>query len=82
MDLRDIIIDRIKTDSAITFHDFMEMALYFPELGYYSSSEEKIGKHGDFYTSPCLTPAFGAVIGKQLEEMWSILGEGVPQSRF
>ena len=39
-------------------------------LGYYTSSPDKIGKHGDYYTSPYLTNIFGNVIAKQLEEMW------------
>jgi SAM-dependent MidA family methyltransferase len=75
MSLSEIIIQRIKKEGPISFHDFMEMALYYPELGYYSSSHEKIGKSGDFYTSSSVTPVFGAMIGKQLEEMWRILGE-------
>ncbi len=33
------------------FARFMELALYHPELGYYSSPGEKIGWKGDFYTS-------------------------------
>ena len=53
----------------------MEMALYYPGMGYYNSSNKKIGKEGDFYTSPSLTPVFGAMLGKQLEQMWTTLGE-------
>ncbi len=53
----------------------MEMALYYPGLGYYNSEKPRIGKKGDYYTSPNLTPAFGEMLGKQLEEMWGILGE-------
>ena len=75
MSLSEIIIRKIKTDGPISFHDFMEMALYYPELGYYNVVAEKIGRSGDFYTSPCLTPVFGALIAKQLEEMWQVLSE-------
>lgn len=74
MSLSQIIIQKIKKQGAIPFRDFMEMALYYPELGYYTSSREKIGKTGDYYTSPNLTPVFGEIIGRQLEEMWHILG--------
>jgi SAM-dependent MidA family methyltransferase len=73
--LTDIIIQKIKEEGPISFHDFMEMALYYPGLGYYNRSQSKIGKSGDFYTSSSLTPAFGAMIGKQLEQMWDILGK-------
>lgn len=73
MSLSEIIIQRIKTNGPISFCEFMEMALYFPESGYYNSSEKKIGKTGDFYTSPVLSALFGKMIGKQLEEMWYLL---------
>jgi SAM-dependent MidA family methyltransferase len=53
---------------------FMEMSLYYPALGYYTSAPDKIGKHGDYYTSPYLTNVFGNVIAKQLEEMWWLTG--------
>lgn len=49
--------------------------MYYPELGYYTSDKEKIGKTGDFYTSSNLTSAFGEMLGKQIEEMWHILGQ-------
>ena len=74
MNLQEIIIRKIQDEGDISFHDFMEMCLYYPELGYYTSTRNKIGSSGDFYTSACLTPVFGAMIGKQLEEMWLALG--------
>lgn len=72
--LSEIIIQRIHEEGPISFHDFMEMALYYPEKGYYASAQNKIGKTGDFYTSSNLTPAFGAMIGRQIEEMRDISG--------
>ena len=74
--LTDIIRRRIRETGPISFHDFMEMCLYHPELGYYTNTADKIGVTGDFYTSCCLTPAFGAMIARQLEEMWQMLGKG------
>jgi len=67
------VIEKIKKEGPITFETFMEMALYEPGLGYYASERTEIGKEGDFYTSPHLHPAFGAMIGKQIEEMWEIM---------
>jgi SAM-dependent MidA family methyltransferase len=75
MTLSSIIIQKIKQQGPIPFYDFMEMALYYPELGYYTSSHEKIGAQGDYYTSSNLTSAFGEMLGSQIEEMWRILGE-------
>lgn len=73
MQLSQIIEERIKKNGPISFRDFMEMALYYPELGYYNSTQDKIGATGDFYTSANLTAAFGAMIGRQIEEMWQNL---------
>lgn len=71
--LSEIIIERIKKEGPLSFKDFMEMALYYPELGYYNSVQNKIGTDGDFYTSPYISTDFGAMIGRQMEEMWQIL---------
>lgn len=71
--LKQIIIERIKKEGPLSFRDFMEMALYYPELGYYNSNINKIGEDGDFYTSANLSESFGAMIARQIEEMWEIL---------
>jgi len=73
MELSQIIKNKIRQQGPISFHDFMEMALYYPSLGYYNSDRNKIGKEGDFYTSPVLSSLFGEMIGKQIEEMWFLL---------
>ena len=68
------IIEKIKKEGPITFEAFMNIALYEPGFGYYTSDKTEIGKAGDFYTGPHLHSIFGAMMGKQLEEMWEILG--------
>jgi SAM-dependent MidA family methyltransferase len=72
--LQQKIIERIKTEGPLPFKTFMEMALYEPGLGYYSSDNIEIGRAGDFYTSQHVHPAFGAMIAVQLEEMWATMG--------
>ncbi len=48
----------------------MEMALYDSATGYYTS-----GRPGmDYYTSPAAHPAFGALMGLQLDQVWQLLG--------
>jgi SAM-dependent MidA family methyltransferase len=71
--LEKIIKQKIREEGPMSFRDFMEMALYYPGLGYYSSPREPIGKNGDYYTSCNLTPVFGAMIARQLEEMYKVL---------
>lgn len=75
MSLAEIIIQKIQANGPVSFRDFMEMALYYPGSGYYTSDGDKIGEKGDYYTSPCYTPLFGQMIARQLEEMWNELDE-------
>ena len=65
----------------ITFAQFMDMVLYHPEHGYYTSDAVKIGlKDGDFFTSPNLCADFGELLAEQFFQMWEILGKPVPFS--
>jgi SAM-dependent MidA family methyltransferase len=68
------IIKNIGEDGPITFEKFMEMALYDVDFGYYTSRNARIGRKGDYYTSSYLHPVFGAMLGRQLEEMWEAMG--------
>ncbi|MBI2193773.1 MAG: SAM-dependent methyltransferase [Planctomycetes bacterium] len=69
----EFILGEIRSRGPMSFARFMELALYHPEFGYYQKSV-KLGKSGDFYTSSHVSPVFGRLIGKQLKEMWDILG--------
>ncbi|MDP6494755.1 MAG: SAM-dependent methyltransferase, partial [Dehalococcoidia bacterium] len=64
---------RILTKGAMTFAEFMSLALYWPGGGYYTGPDH-IGSTGDFYTSPHAHPAFGALIAVQLHQMWQVMG--------
>lgn len=75
MQLSEILKEKIKKEGPVSFRDFMEMALYYPALGYYNSASNKIGKEGDYYTSPALSSLFGELVGKQIEEMWFLLDQ-------
>lgn len=50
------------------------MALYCPGLGYYAKETTRIGRAGDFYTGSHLHPIFGAMLGRQMEELWAFMG--------
>ena len=52
----------------------MELALYHPESGYYSSGDLNIGKRGDFFTSVSLGADFGELLAQQLLECCQNLG--------
>jgi SAM-dependent MidA family methyltransferase len=67
--LRQIIRERILREGPIPFEAFMEMGLYYPDLGYYMTPKTRIGPQGDFYTSPHLHSIFGQLLAVQLDEM-------------
>ncbi len=71
--LREAILRRIDERGGVTFRDFMELALYHPEHGYYRT-REPMGRRGDYVTSPETHPLFGALVGRQLREMWETMG--------
>lgn len=62
----------INSKGRITFADFMRVCLYSPNGGFYAVREDRISAH--FGTSPASHPAFGALIARQLEQMWRLLG--------
>ena len=72
--LIEFVLSQIRERGPIPFSQFMEWSLYHPEFGYYRSRETRIGKNGDYYTSPCVHPVFGRLIAKQLFQMADLLG--------
>jgi SAM-dependent MidA family methyltransferase len=72
--LYELIKNEIETAGGhISFARFMELALYAPGEGYYTSRTGLVGR--DFYTAPHLTAAFGKLIARQLIEFWERLGK-------
>ena len=65
--------DLIQRNGRITFARFMQACLYSPNGGFYSARSDRISAH--FGTSPSSHPVFGALIARQLEQMWRLLGE-------
>ena len=73
--LKNLIIEEVNKKGKIPFAGFMQMALYYPKYGYYNSDKERVGRFGDYYTSPTVHGIFGELLAKQLEEMWRIMGK-------
>ena len=67
---------RIGERGPISFAEFMEIALYHPEHGFYARSP--IGEEGHFVTSPHVSPAFGDLVARQVAECWDLLGHPDP----
>lgn len=68
------IAEEIAQRGPMTFHRFMDLALYAPDVGYYMRRLGGIGPEGDYLTSPEIHPAFGTLLCAQFDEMWRNLG--------
>ncbi len=70
---REVIVERVRSHGPLTFVDFMELALYHPETGYYATATRRSGRTGDFFTSVDVGPVFGELLAEQIAEMARIL---------
>ena len=73
-DLIAAILREIRERGPMPFARFMELALYHPRHGYYTTRARIFGRGGDYYTSTDLHPAFGALLARQAEDIWRVLG--------
>lgn len=61
------IFDHIaQSEGVISFAQFMQMALYTPQLGYYQNPLYTFGEKGDFITAPEMGSLFAACLAKSL----------------
>src|SRR5579872_6337609 len=55
--------------STISFAEFMNLALYHPQYGYYNAESFTIGKNGDFTTAPEISPLFAQCVARQCQQI-------------
>jgi len=60
---------------AVPFRDFMSLALYHPEHGYYSSPEPRHGRPGDYLTAPTASGWYAWVLARLLGALAGRLGQ-------
>ena len=80
MPLRDVIASRIREAGPLPFAEYMDLALYHPELGYYARAGRRSGRAGDFFTSVDAGPLFGELLAAQLAEMHRLARGSHPPS--
>tara|TARA_B100000700_G_scaffold83488_1_gene94030 strand:+ start:298 stop:1500 length:1203 start_codon:yes stop_codon:yes gene_type:complete len=61
---------------SISFYDYMNLVLNDPEHGFYSTGRLKIGKDGDFCTSPSLSNDFARLLAIQVAQWFLDLEKG------
>jgi SAM-dependent MidA family methyltransferase len=70
-----ILREEITRSGPISFHRFMDAALYDPIYGYYRQPRDPIGKEGDFFTAQQLQPVFGILIAARIRKLYRAMGE-------
>ena len=71
------IIAEVTRRGRVTFAEFMRLALYHPEAGYYTRRRRRAGPAGpggDFLTAPTASPLFTRTMGAILSELAATLG--------
>ena len=58
------VIDRIRGGGCLPFDDYMELALYSPEGGFFQGEQLRSAQSGDFLTSPEVSPLFGETLAE------------------
>lgn len=78
--LVNIILEHIQSapDQRLPFAAYMDLALYHPDYGYYTTKASILGPNGDFITSPHLGHDFGELLAVQFADMWKALGQPHP----
>ncbi len=72
--LSECIRGKIASQGGLSFPEFLELALYHPELGYYARTDSQVGKKGDFYTSVSVGPLFGRLLARRFSDWWETNG--------
>lgn len=76
--LEALIHERLRAAGPLTFAEYMDLALYHPQFGYYAAGTSNVGWGGDFFTSPHLHPLFGVCLARQLAQFWEALKRPSP----
>ena len=75
--LRERIIAAISKRGGLSFPDYLAIALYDPEYGYYARDTPQVGRQGDFYTSVSVGALFGRLLARRFIEWWEANGKPV-----
>lgn len=60
-----------RENGTISFAHFMDLALYTPELGFYTGRTSPFGEQGDFMTAPHLSPLFARCIAREYQPLFA-----------
>ena len=72
--LAELLRDEIHRHGPVTFHRFMQAALYDPANGYYRRASDPFGRQGDFYTAEQIQPVFGILMAARIRALYRQMG--------
>ena len=72
--LADHLDSQIRSQGPLSFHLFMEQALFHQEHGFYASGQTRTGRKGDFLTPVSPGPVLGELLARQADELHVALG--------
>jgi SAM-dependent MidA family methyltransferase len=75
MTLEQRIRREIEATGPIPFEDFMDLALYDPDAGFFTTGKLRSERGGDFLTSPEVSPLFGETLARFVELERERIGE-------
>lgn len=75
MNKQEFFKQKIKTKLPLSFQAYMEMALFDPEYGYYTTHANILGLQGDFVTAPELTHLFGSSLATQIQSIFADIAD-------
>ncbi len=91
MTAADLLAAEIRRSGLVSFHRFMEVALYAPGAGYYrgarglgarglggrgpSGHPDPFGKAGDFFTAEQIQPVFGILMAARIRQLYREMGQ-------
>ena len=73
--MKELIADEIARSGPIPFERFMELALYDPGGGYFTTGPLRSHERGDFLTSPEVSEEFGATLARYVEREFRRIGK-------
>ncbi|QJA05560.1 SAM-dependent methyltransferase [Thermosulfurimonas marina] len=68
-----MLLEILEAESPMTFARYMELCLYHERYGYYARGP-RLGREGDYFTSPTVHRVFGATLARQILEIYELLG--------
>ena len=75
MTLEQRIRDSIESNGPMPFEEFMDLALYDPDGGFFGSGKLRSEKAGDFLTSPEVSDLFGETLARYVEQERNRIGD-------